>query len=769
MHYNQYSYIKTDGPVAKNELENLGFHFPITNNPKDIFRRFLDTYFFQTSDKDYQIASFIADFETDLLSFFNADQPLTKDIFDMVSLQLLGFVPGFDFENLKTFREDIAFPISYDEKDLFTSLHHLLGTRHKKGMLLIEDLVSQGFLKADNHYHYFNGKALATFDTNDLIKEIVYVEAPIDTDKDGKTDLIKVFILRPKCQEKIPTIMTASPYHQGVNDVANDKKLHSMNSDLIPKEQKNILVEDLAIQPILLDKVSLPITESCESFSYIDSYSLNDYFLARGFANIYVSGVGTAGSDGFMTSGDYLQIESFKAVIDWLNGRANAYSSRKRDSCVLADWANGKVATTGKSYLGTMSTGLATTGVEGLEVIIAEAAISSWYDYYRENGLVCSPGGYPGEDLDVLTELTYSRSLQAGDFLKQKETYYQLLDQQSQAIDRDSGDYNQFWHDRNYLPNAKNVTCEVVFTHGLQDWNVKPRQVYKMFKALPDNVAKHLFLHHGQHVYMHHWQSIDFKESMNALLCQKLLGIDNKYQLPCLIWQNNQKEQDWQNLKEFGSSVWLTLPFGQDIKTINNHYSQATYEGYCKDFRVFKVDLFSGKANQLTLEFPLDQDLQINGEAILHVTLKSSVAKGLISAQLLDKGKKKRLGDTPAIIDFKVIDNGQNFSREDLKELPMQDSSERVISKGVLNLQNRNHLLEVESLRADQWLSFDFKLQPSIYQLQKGDCLQLILYTTDFEHTVRDQTDYRLTIDLSQSSLSIPVTKSSLKEPLPNY
>ena len=50
----------------------------------------------------------------------------------------------------------------------------------------------------------------------------------------------------------------------------------------------------------------------------------------------------------------------------------------------MADWTNGLVATTGKSHLGTMSTGLATTGIKELKVIIAESAISSWYDYYRE-------------------------------------------------------------------------------------------------------------------------------------------------------------------------------------------------------------------------------------------------------------------------------------------------------------------------------------------------------------------------------------------------
>lgn len=161
--------------------------------------------------------------------------------------------------------------------------------------------------------------------------------------------------------------------------------------------------------------------------------------------------MGTAGSTGFMTSGDYAQIESFKAVIDWLNGRATAYTSHSKTHQVRADWANGLVCTTGKSYLGTMSTGLATTGVDGLAMIIAESAISSWYNYYRENGLVCSPGGYPGEDLDVLTELTYSRNLLAGDYLRHNDHYQELLNQQSQALDRQSGDYNQFWHDRNYL------------------------------------------------------------------------------------------------------------------------------------------------------------------------------------------------------------------------------------------------------------------------------------------------------------------------------
>ncbi len=69
----------------------------------------------------------------------------------------------------------------------------------------------------------------------------------------------------------------------------------------------------------------------------------------------------------------------------------------------------------------TLSNGLATTGVDGLEAI-AEAGISSWYNYYRENGLVTSPGPL-GEDFDSLIELTYSRNLLAGENLRHNTAY----------------------------------------------------------------------------------------------------------------------------------------------------------------------------------------------------------------------------------------------------------------------------------------------------------------------------------------------------------
>ncbi|WP_159795856.1 Xaa-Pro dipeptidyl-peptidase [Streptococcus halichoeri] len=757
MRYNQFSFIPTPTQNALEELHQLGFLLDQDKSDKENVEIFIRRTKFQQADSDYGLSLLVADAQTDALSFFQSQADLTSEHWQYLALQLLGFVPFVDFTDAGAFCQSIQFPIDFQSGHVILNLYQLLATRTKNGMTLVDDLVSQGLLLADNTYHFFNGKALATFDTSQLIREVVYVEAPLDTDQDGQRDLVKTLIIRPKTSEPIPTVMTASPYHQGINEVANDKKLHQMTGKLTVKTPQSIQVTTRAFETLAAHIVDLPSGQSQESFSHIDSYSLNDYFLARGFANIYVAGIGTAGSTGFMTSGDYAQVESFKAVIDWLNGRAIAYSSPAKKQLVKADWASGKVVTTGKSYLGTMSNGLATTGVEGLEVIIAESAISSWYDYYRENGLVCSPGGYPGEDLDVLTELTYSRNLLAGDYLRHNKWYQQELAKQSQALDRASGDYNQFWHDRNYLPFANKVRCEVVFTHGLQDWNVKPSQVYHMFHALPSSIKKHLFVHHGEHVYMHNWQSIDFRESMNALLCQKLLNQSNHFSLPEVIWQANDHEQSWKVLPTFGGDSQVKMALGQEVVSLANRYPDSKrFEAYCQDFKTFKQDLFAQRTPQVRVPLQLTQDLLVNGQVSLSLRLKSSHNFGLLSAQLLEMGHKKRFKDIPSIIAHQALDNGQHFQREALKELPRVVTPYQVITKGFMNLQNRFDLLTVESVEPDQWMTLTLHLQPSIYQLKAGDQVDLILYTTDFEHTIRDNQDYSLTIDLGQSYIQFP-------------
>lgn len=756
MKYNQYSYLSVDQKDILKELKEIGFDLPTHLPEKELFEWFVRKVYFTYKDTDYPLSNLVVDSKTDFLTYIQSDCEWSPNIFYTVALQLLGFRYFIDFEDTDSFLKEVQFPIEYG--NLVENLYHLLNTRTVKGNLLIDQLVSDGLIPEDNQYHYFNGKSLATFTNHDAIREVVYVESRVDTDKDGLPDLVKVSIIRPRYEGKIPAVMTASPYHQGTNDKASDKALYNMNVDLEVKEPHTIQVEVPQLE--LVDPVGSAelVDEAEETLTHINSsYTLNDYLLPRGYANLYVSGVGTKDSQGLMTNGNYQQIEAYKNVIDWLNGRCRAFTDHTRKRQVKADWSNGKVATTGISYLGTMSNGLATTGVDGLEVIIAEAGISSWYNYYRENGLVTSPGGYPGEDFDSLAELTYSRNLLGGDYLHHNAAHQADLDIVKKELDRASGDYNQFWHDRNYLLHADQVKAEVVFTHGSQDWNVKPLHVFNMFQALPTSIKKHLFYHNGAHVYLNNWQSIDFRESMNALLSKKLLGYDSSYELPTVIWQDNTGEQSWTSLDDFGNQTnQRTFSLGDDEKVIQNRYETKDYERYGKAYPTFLTDLYQDKAQQVTIDLPIEEDLHLNGKARLHLRLYSSTNKGLLSAQLLELGSKKYLQPYPAVLSVRTLDNGRYHMLDNLTELPFKEAGQRVISKGYLNLQNRHDLLEVEAVTPGEWMEFDFDLQPTIYKLEKGATLRLVLYTTDFEITVRDQTDYQLTIDLAQSSLHLP-------------
>lgn len=759
MRFNQFSYQPTTSSQRFEELEGLGLKLSPQLSLKRQFEDFIRWSFFTYSNTDYALSTLAADKETDLVTFFQSDRELTAEIFYTVVFQLLGFSYLVDFEDAEQFRKETGFPIVYG--DLIENLYQLLNTRTKKGNTLIDQLVSDGLISEDNHYHYFNGKSLATFSTHDVIREVVYVESRVDTDKDGLPDLVKVSVIRPRYDGQVPALMTASPYHQGTNDKASDKALYKMEGELEVKLPHTIELEEPKLNLVGPHSQAEVVSEAEEKLSHINSsYTLNDYFLPRGFANLYVSGVGTKDSQGLMTNGNYQQIEAYKNVIDWLNGRCRAFTDHTCKRQVKADWSNGKVATTGISYLGTMSNGLATTGVDGLEVIIAEAGISSWYNYYRENGLVTSPGGYPGEDFDSLAELTYSRNLQAGDYIRGNEAYQADLEKVKEKLDRKTGDYNQFWHDRNYLLNAHKVQAEVVFTHGSQDWNVKPLHVYQMFHALPSHINKHLFFHHGAHVYMNNWQSIDFRESMNALLSMKLLGLDSSYQLPTVIWQDNIAPQKWQGLDNFGKQDELhTFSLGNDEKVIQNQYDQKDFDRYGKTYQTFNTELYQGKANQITIDLPVSQDIHLNGRVELKLRVKSSTNKGFLSAQLLELGQKKYLQPYPAVLSARTIDNGRYHMLENLCELPFNPSAQRVITKGYLNLQNRTNLLTIEEIQPNEWMDFKLELQPTIYKLKEGDTLRLVLYTTDFEITIRDNTDYQLTVDLAQSSLILPCQK----------
>ncbi|SJZ55188.1 X-Pro dipeptidyl-peptidase [Pilibacter termitis] len=729
----------------------------------------------------------------DVLEYLEESNTLSTENFYHIALQLLGFLEEVDYKvnEISQAFEKINLPRiektgDLSKEELIEAWYLLLITHNKTGLMLIDFLASKGYFKDFDHEIalFFNGKAMSVFETTSLIREVVYVETDVDTDEDGLADLVKVEIVRPRAKGKIPALFTASPYNQGINPEANDKKLHDVNVSIerkIPNELRYEEIQYVAEEKTLPKKreISSYTSEADETFTREANYSLNDFFLSRGFAAVYATGIGGMESEGIMTCASVKQTHSMQAVVEWLAGNRVAFTNREDRVAIRADWCNGHIAMTGKSYLGTLATAVATTGVKGLDLIISEAAISNWYQYYRDNGLVIAPGGFQGEDCDVLAELTFSRMIQAGDYLHSKAQFDRKQAEMKELQDRKFGNYNTFWDERNYLPNVKNIQCDVVIVHGLNDWNVKPRHAWQLWCALKENssVKSRIILHQGEHIYINNNRSLDFSDMMNALFSEKLYGVKNQAneQLPNVIWQENTQAEVWHTFSDWTSEKETRVYPNQTIlgetssneeKSFHDGISEEKKKKFVRSRNSFSREIIKENTQDLaesrlylqTKE--LNEELLLSGTPVVKLRVKSSKNIGLISVRLVDVGRAKRLQETPSVLSGK-IDRGYGFREEILKEIQQgAETNEKMITIGHMNLQNRKNAWKNDELVADEYVELAIEMQPTIYRLPKGRRLALVIYATDIDYTLQGNEEVSYTVDFARTSLSLPIIKN---------
>ncbi|MCL2365653.1 MAG: hypothetical protein FWC75_01230 [Oscillospiraceae bacterium] len=299
------------------------------------------------------------------------------------------------------------------------------------------------------------------------IVEEVFIELPIDTDGDGRRDLIRATVRRPIESERytdlrIPAFLETSPYREGtlgltVIDVttpmfATPDTSHYTYADvtsLLPRaadwpwdraeaihwnrdtQQWNVGVQpatrDIGVIPAARPAVAsenvvtrgnpVPVTAAAGGGHVNHGGNFASYMFVRGYAVVTTNTVGNVFADGFTSTGGICETLSAVAAIKWLNGEARAFTCQ--DAIYEVDatsWSNGMVAMSGASYNGTLPIAAAATGVEGLGLIIPQVAISNWYYYHRGSGTVIYPGrnnnwhaGFPGEEASDLALICFTR------------------------------------------------------------------------------------------------------------------------------------------------------------------------------------------------------------------------------------------------------------------------------------------------------------------------------------------------------------------------
>ena len=443
-------------------------------------------------------------------------------------------------------------------------------------------------------FKFTDGKTGEKYDpaTSSIVRYCVYVESDYDMDGDGKRDLVKAFIQVPRSavegNYKAATLYEARPYCAGVQADGYDHM-----KEVESKEYRKIDFADLdkevpaRIPEGMISAMDLALKADPADWYYPDKGNNNsmvyenldnfNYYLVRGFAVVVSAGFGALGSDGFNYVGSEYERDAFKSVVEWLHGDRVAYADREGKIETKADWANGNVAMTGRSYAGTMPFAVATTGVEGLKTIVPVAGIADWYTQQNMQG---AQRYWPKEMLNSF--LAYFCSSRYNDeTLSEKQLddiaafHHELSLQQLKC----GFDYDpDFWGAGNYRLHADQIKCSALIVHGFNDENVSTKQFEMMHTAFEQaGQTVKLILHQGPHITptmanKNYGILIDGKfydDIVNEWISHYLYGVENGAEkMPEVLAQTNYDQKKWETESAWETEYTMKLTSKEESKTV---------------------------------------------------------------------------------------------------------------------------------------------------------------------------------------------------------
>ena len=569
---------------------------------------------------------------------------------------------------------------------------------------------------------------IEAFNTPDQwIRHDLWVETNFDTDGDGKMDRMHVAITRPFQTDSegltLPVIYVTSPYFAGVAP-ETEGAFWNVNHELGEKVAG-------IVHPEVTRKVKRPIISN----SHIKKW------IPRGYIVVHSSSPGTGLSQGAPTVGGQNESLAPKAVIDWLCGRVSGYTTPYGSEIVVAYWSTGKVGMTGTSYNGTLPLAAATTGVEGLEAIIPIAPNTSYYHYYRSNGLVRSPGGYLGEDIDVLYDFIHS-----GDESKRAFNNKTIRDtEMKNGMDRITGDYNDFWAGRDYLNQMKPMKAALLMAHGFNDWNVMPEHSYRISKRAKEmGIPTQIYYHQNGH------GGPPPIKMMNRWFTRYLHGIENGVENDAKAWivrENDSRQYptaytDYPNPEATPVVLYInagTSSYGRLSLENSSSKGQETFSDNASFSATSLAQSTSSSHRLLYVSDILKEDLHISGLASITIKAASSKPAVNLSVYLVSLPWNKNKG-------AKITEN--------------------IITRGWADLQNNSSLSKSSPLIPDKFYKMTFDLQPDDQIIKKGQQIGLMLFSSDSEYTLLPEPGTELTIDLKETMITLPIVggKSAFKK-----
>nr|WP_308300985.1 MULTISPECIES: Xaa-Pro dipeptidyl-peptidase [unclassified Crossiella] len=570
------------------------------------------------------------------------------------------------------------------------------------------------------------------------IRETVYVPTGFDLDGDNVIDRVAADIVRPseaaQQGKKVPVIMDASPYYDNLGR-GNESEKKTYNGQ----------------QP-----VGFPLF-------------YDNYFVPRGYAVVLVDLAGTTRSEGCSDIGGKSDVASAKKVIDWLNGNADGFTTKAGNAKASSSWSTGATGMIGKSYDGTIANGVAATGVPGLKTIVPIGAISSWYDYYRSDGVsfgfnpvglanTVEKGGRP----DCGAQKTKLTNGATG-----------------------NGDYNAFWAERDYLPNASKVKASVFVVHGQGDLNVKTLHYGQWWDKLgAAGVTRKIWLTQAGHVDPFDFRRSVWVDTLHRWFDRWLLGVNNGIENEPRAtierapdtWVN---EPTWPLAGT--EQVNLRIRKGQNAGLGQLGTTQATPGSTEK----FTDTAGQGSANwaanpntasnarTLFSTGPLAKDLRISGTGSVTVRVTPTTSTAHLSAVLVHYGPStirnyagagegiSTLGTESCWGEATPSDNGcyKNTATT------TANVGLEVFSRGWADLANSESLTSQTPIVPGQARTMTFRLASTDHVIPAGHRLAVIIAGTDSGRIVAPANRPTVTIDLARSFVTLPIVGGAATVP----
>jgi X-Pro dipeptidyl-peptidase len=558
-------------------------------------------------------------------------------------------------------------------------------------------------------------------DSKSWVRDALWVETEFDSDGDGKRDRMFVNVTRPAQTEsglKVPVVYETSPYYAAVAEASADyvwNPRHELDADPVGHRGPPSI-------PFNPKKLRI-------------SNSLEGEWVPRGFAVVHSESPGTGLSQGVPTVGGINESLAPKAVIDWLNGRARGFTQPDGGDEVRATWSTGKVGMIGTSYNGTLCIAAATTGVEGLAAIIPVAPNTSYYRYYRSNGLVRHPGGYMGEDMDVLYQF-----IQSGDPAKRAWSDEKILEGELLAgMDRRTGDWNDFWEARDYWLQLDRITVPTLLAHGLNDWNVMPSHSTHVYLELKKRgVPTQLFLHQGGHggdppfQVQNRWftrwlcgveNGVERDATSMVVRASALRGTPTVYP----AWPNPESKPVVLRPAVGGGEVGPLAVDGAKPASAG----EPARESLVDDVEKSGADLAKAAKSPHRLLYalpPLSKPLHLSGTPRLKIRVAADKPAANLSVWIVSLPWK----------------GGRGINAD-------------LITRGWADPRNHASIEDEEPLEPGRFYDLAFDLEPDDQVIPAGEQIALMIFSSDRDFTLWPAAGTTLTVDLAGTSLELPV------------